>query len=88
MTQNPPKYDLTLVARAILEEAVELHPRRLTVGELALRIIGDPDDSREMATAIQAAEDLRKFGLFDYRDEDEVVEPTPAALRAFALLVE
>lgn len=88
MAQNSPKYNLTLVARAILEEAVELHPQCLTVDELALRIVGDPNDSREMATAIQATDDLRQFGLFDYRDEDEVVEPTPAALRAFALLVE
>jgi hypothetical protein len=84
---TPPKYNLELVARAILEEAVELHPQRLTVGELALRIVADPDDSREVEVATQAIHDLRRSGLLRFWDDDLVVEPTQAALRAYSLLI-
>jgi len=83
---SSPKYNLSLVASLILEEAVELHPRHLTARELSLRIVIDPDDSREIETAIGAIEDLRESGLFRYRNDDEVVEPTRAALRAVTLL--
>ena len=83
----PPRYDPALVEQVILEEVIELHPQRLTVGELSLRIVGDPDDSTEVETAIHAIRDLRRSGLFRYRDDDQVVEPTHAALRAHALLI-
>lgn len=83
---TPPKYNLALVARVILEEAVELRPQRLTVGELTLRIVADPDDSREVETATQAIHDLRRSGLFRFRNDDLVVEPTQAALCAYSLL--
>jgi hypothetical protein len=69
----------------ILEVAAELHPQHLTAGELSLEVIGDADDTREVETAAQAIRGLREFGLFSVRD-DELVEPTPAALRACALL--
>lgn len=81
-----PKYNPVLVEQVLLAEAVELHPQRLTVHELSLRIVTNPDDSREVEIATQAIHDLRQSGLFHYQDDDEVVEPTPAALRAFALL--
>ena len=81
----PPKYNPEVVAQVILEEAVELHPERLTARELSLKIISDPDDAKEVETAAQAIRNLRKFGLFSDRD-DEIVEPTQAALRAVALL--
>jgi hypothetical protein len=64
---------------------VELHPRRLTASELVLRIVADPDDRREVEIVTQAIGSLRQFGLLRDRD-DEVVEPTPAALRAVSLL--
>jgi hypothetical protein len=83
---SSPKYNLSLVAALILEEAVELHPRHLTARELSLRIVIDPDDSREIETATGAIEDLREAGLLSHRNDDEVVEPTRAALRAVTLL--
>jgi len=81
----PPNYDIAKVEAVILEVAAELHPRRLTAGELSLRIVGDPDDSREVEIAVQAIRNLRQSGLFHHRD-DEIVEPTQAAIRAVALL--
>lgn len=82
---TPPKYDPTLVEQVILEEAIELHPQRLTVGELSLRIVSDPEDSMEVETATHAIRDLRRSGLLRYRNDDEVVEPTHAAFRAAAI---
>ncbi len=81
----PPKYDVAIVEAVILEVAAELHPEHLPAGELSLKVVGNPDDSRELETAAQAIRGLREFGLFKVRD-DELVEPTPAALRAVALL--
>jgi hypothetical protein len=83
--ETPPKYIVATVEAVILEVAAELHPQNPTAKELALKIIGDPDDAREVETAAQAIQGLREFGLFADRD-DEIVEPTPAALRAVALL--
>jgi hypothetical protein len=82
-----PKYNVAIVEQVILEEAVELHPQRVTVDELSLKIVTDPDDSREVETARQAIRGLRDAGLFAYDDDDEVVEPTVPAIRAYALLV-
>jgi hypothetical protein len=83
--ETPPKYDLAVVEAVILEIAAELHPRHLTARDLWLRIVSDPDDNREVETAAQAIRNLREYGLFRDR-EDEIVEATQAALRAFALL--
>ncbi len=82
---GPPKYNPELVAQVILEEAIELYPQRLTVGELSLRIVSDPDDGREVETASEAICDLRRSGLFRYRNDDQVVEPTHAAFSAAAI---
>jgi hypothetical protein len=84
-SDTSPKYNLEIVESAVLEIAAELHPEHLSAGALTLRIVGDPDDDREVETAAQAIRNLREFGLFVDRD-DEIVEPTPVALRAFALL--
>jgi hypothetical protein len=83
--ETPPKYDVATVEGVILEVAAELHPRHLSTGGLLLEIVSDPDDAREIETGTQAIRNLREFGLFAHRD-DEIVEPTPAALRAVALL--
>lgn len=87
MTDNetPAKYNVATVEAVILEVAAELHPEHLSDNELSLEIVSDPDDSREVDTASQAIRGLREFGLFKDRG-DEIVEPTPAALRAVALL--
>lgn len=84
-TKPPPKYDVMTVEAVILEVAAELHPEQLPTEELLLKIVSDPDDTREIKTGVQAIRNLREFGLFTERD-DEIVEPTPAALRACALL--
>lgn len=80
-----PKYNVAIVEAVILELAAELHPDNLTATDLSLKIVSDADDTREVETAAQAIRGLREFGLFADR-EDEIVEPTPAGLRAVALL--
>lgn len=84
-SETPPQYDVATVEAVILEVAAELHPQHLTAGDLSLRIVGNANDTREVETAAKAIKGLREFGLFAVRD-DEIVEPTPAALRACALL--
>jgi radical SAM superfamily enzyme YgiQ (UPF0313 family) len=81
-----PKYNRPIVAQAILEAAVELHPKLLTARELSLKIIADPEDRREVETARRAIDDLKQSGLFADRDDDEIAEPTAPALHAVALL--
>ena len=80
-----PSYDVAKVEAVILEVAAELHPEHLSTGGLLLKIVSNPDDAREIETGVQAIRNLREFGLFADRD-DEIVQPTPAALRACALL--
>jgi hypothetical protein len=74
--------------RTVLHEIVELHPERLTIPELILRIARDPGDEATAERVRIATRDLRQSGLARYRDDDEIVEPTHAALRAFVLLTE
>lgn len=81
-----PSHDPELVEHTFLEEAIDLHPTRLTIGEWVLRIAGDPLDDSEVETIKHAIRDLRHHGLVRYRNDDRVVEPTQAALRAHALL--
>jgi len=57
----------------------------LTVGELALRIVSDPEDRMEVETATEAIRDLRRSGLVRYRNDDQVVEATHAAVSAAAI---
>jgi hypothetical protein len=83
---TPPKYDPTLVERAALDEVVELHPTRLTIDELCLRIVGDPHDDAEVEIAKEAARSLRASGLIRYRNDEQVVEATQVALRAHELM--
>jgi len=82
---TPPQYNVAIVEAAVLEIAVELHPEHLSTDGLLLKIVSDPDDAREIETAAQAIRGLREFGLFASR-EDEIVRPTPAGVRAVALL--
>jgi hypothetical protein len=72
--------------RSVLHEIVELHPERLTIPELILRIARDPGDEAAEERIRIATRDLRRSGLVRYRDDDEIVEPTHATLRAFVLL--
>jgi len=83
----PPKakYNVAMMETVILEVTASLDPVRLSSADLTLKIVSDPDDDREVGTAAQAIRSLREIGLFADRD-DEIVEPTPAALRAVARL--
>jgi len=83
-----PKYNSAQVKRALLEEVIDLHPQRLTVAELLLRIVTDPDDTREVETASHAIRDLKRAGLIRYRNDDEVVDPTHATFCAHSLFNE
>lgn len=80
-----PNYNVAIVEAVLLEIAAELHPEHLSTGGLLLKIVSDPDDTREIETGVQAIRNLREFGLFADRD-NEIVQSTPAALRACALL--
>jgi hypothetical protein len=74
------------VERAVLEAVIDLLPIRLTVTELCLRIAADPEDRREVEVVRHAIRDLKRSGLLRYRNDDQIVEPTQAAVQAFALL--
>ena len=56
------------------------------MAELVQRIASDPMDGREIDTASEAISDLRGAGLVRYRNDDQVVEPTHAALETVKLL--
>jgi len=83
---TPPKYNPVLVQHALLEEVVGLHPKHLSISQLTRRIVADPSDDREADVAIQAIHDLTQVGLFSCDDGTQIVKPTPAALRAVALI--
>lgn len=80
-----PNYNVHFVEAALLEVATMLHPERLTPRELSLRVVGDPEDGREVQVTATAMCGLHKFDLLRVHD-DGTVGPTPAAVRAFALL--
>lgn len=61
------------------------HPTCLTVPELIDRIVSDSDDHREVETVRIAVRELRQTGLIRHCDDDELVEPTQAALHAHTL---
>ena len=72
--------DPELIERAVLEEVVELLPVRLTVSELCQKITAGSQDKRRTETVRHAIRDLRGWGLVRYRDDDQLVEPTSAAV--------
>jgi len=82
---TPAKYDVAKVEAVMLEVVAELHPEHLSTGGLLVKVVADPEDSREIETGIRAIQGLRDAGLFAHRS-DERVEPTPAAIRAVTLL--
>jgi hypothetical protein len=73
------------IEQALLDVTIRLLPARLTVLEICRRIASDPEDRSEVETIKEAIRELRRYGLFRYRNDDEVVEPTLPALHAFAL---
>ena len=83
--ETPPNYDVAIVEAVILEVAAELHPEHLPASGLLRKIVSNAEDAKEIETGVRAIRNLREFGLFRDRN-DEIVEPTQAALRAVALL--
>lgn len=77
--------DPELVERAVLEEVVELLPVRLTVSELCQKITAGSQDKGRLEVVRHAVRDLRGWGLVRYRDVEQLVEPTPAAIHFFDL---
>lgn len=69
------------VELAVLHEVIELHPDHLTPSELVRRMSGERDEEAELRDAIR---ELKGSGLVQY--SDDALAPTPAALRAHALL--
>lgn len=83
--KTPPQYHVATVEAVILGVAAELHPQNLTAKELALKIITDEEDTREVETAAQAIRGLREYGLL-CDGAGGTVMLTPAGLHAVALL--
>jgi hypothetical protein len=69
--------------RMVVTEIVELG--ELTIPELILRIARNPDDEVVKDRIRIATRDLRRDGLVRYRDDDEIVTPTRAAVRGYEL---
>lgn len=80
-----PKYDRAVVGQALLLEIMKSHPRCLTVSELVDQIASDSGDYSEVETVRTAIRELRQTGLVRYCDDDELVEPTQAALHVHTL---
>jgi DNA-binding XRE family transcriptional regulator len=84
-SDTPPTYRHDKVEPALLKAAAELHPTRLPARELIPKVVGNSDDARQVRAAFDALGRLREFGVIADR-EDGVVQLTPSALRAVALL--
>lgn len=70
--------------RTVISEILQLYP--LTISELVLRVAPNPGDAATEDNVRIATRDLRRDGLVRYRNDDEVVEPTRAAVRMDELL--
>jgi hypothetical protein len=80
-----PKYNRAIVGQVLLMQILNKHPTCMTVAELVDRTIADSGDASEVETARAAIRELRQTGLIRYCDDDELVEPTQAALHAHTL---
>lgn len=76
---------LAELERTVLTETVQLHPEQLTIPELILRVARDPYAETTNEEIRKATRELRRSGLIRYRDDDEVVEATHTAYRAYEL---
>jgi hypothetical protein len=72
------------IERAVLTEIVCLHPARLTLPELELRMTADRNHS-EGAAVKDSIQMLKRSGLV--RQNGDVLEPTYPALRAAAVFL-
>ena len=65
-----PKYNPERVERAVLEEAIEMHPVHLAIPDLILRISADSEDGKEVETITCAIDNLKRSGLIQNCNED------------------
>jgi len=72
--------DPELAEREVLEGVIELLPVRLTVSELCQKITSGSQEKWRVERARNAIRELKGWGLLRYRDDDQLVEPTPAAV--------
>lgn len=83
---NGLKRDVATVKRLVLEEAITLHPRTLTVSGRCRAVDADPDIEEEIKTVAQAIRHLKQIKLVQRR-ADEAVRPTSVALHVGSLLM-
>lgn len=74
----------TELERIVITEILQLYP--LTISELIIRVASNPDDGATEDRVRIITRDLRRDGVVRYRNNDEVVEPTRAAIRMDELL--
>jgi hypothetical protein len=72
------------VESAVLRQLLELHPTRLTLGELVRELGGNRGGFAERDAVERAVRDLSAVGLL--HEPGDFVEPTRAALRFSDLL--
>ena len=80
-----PRYDPEVMERAVIEEALFLHPQHLARGEFVRKMTIRPDDPGRSDDVTEAINGLERSGLL--RDHAGTVVPTHAAVR-FAELFE
>lgn len=84
-TATPPRYDPEVLERAVIEEALHLHPEHLTREEFARKMTVRAGDQGRAADVGEVIGELERSGLL--RDHAGTVVPTHAAVR-FAELFE
>jgi hypothetical protein len=84
-TTTPPRYDPEVLERAVIEEALYLHPQHLTREEFVRKMTVGPVDPGRGNDVTDAVGELERSGLL--RDHAGTVVPTHAAVR-FAELFE
>lgn len=80
---TPPKYRQDKVEGVILDIVVEV--RRIALAAVIDQVVEDPDDERAMKTARSAVASLREYWLLQPEMGDEILAPTPAAVKSASL---
>lgn len=73
------------VESVVLRQLLDLHPTRLTMGELVREVSGDRGSFAERDAVMRAVRELAAVGLL-HKGAEEFVTPTRAALRFSELL--
>jgi hypothetical protein len=73
------------VESVVLRQLLDLHPTRLTMGELVREVSGSSGGFAECDAVVRAVRELAAVGLL-HTEAEEFVSPTRAALRFSELL--